>query len=126
VSDRRSIDIDGLSHLTEIPVASRVGPLLASSVIAPFNPGTREVPEAVADQVANIFRHVGKMLEAAGGSFDDVAKMDFWVPSPELRDSVEAEWVAYFPNARSRPARHTHVSSGKNVTASFIAWIGDN
>ncbi len=126
MSDRRSIDIAGLSHLTEIPVASRVGPLLASSVIAPFNPGTREVPEAVADQVSNIFRHVGKMLEAAGGSFDDVAKMDFWVPSPELRDSVEAEWVTYFPDARSRPARHTHVAPGKNVTASFIAWIGDN
>ena len=45
MSARKSIHIDGLSHLTAIPVATRIGPLLISSVIAPFDPGTRQVPE---------------------------------------------------------------------------------
>src|SRR5882672_4381492 len=57
MSARKSVHIDGLSHLTGIPVATRIGPLLMSSVIAPFNPGTRQVPEGYAAQYANVFRH---------------------------------------------------------------------
>ena len=57
VTKRRSIEIEGLSHLASIPVATRIGPLLVSSVIGSFNPGTRDIPETTADQVANIYTH---------------------------------------------------------------------
>ena len=120
---RRSIHIEGLSHLTQIPVASQVGPLLTSSVISPFNPGTRDVPATTAEQVENIFTHVGAMLEAAGGGWGDVAKMDFWAPSAEMRAEIDPIWARYFPDAESRPARHTHIGDGKAISASFIAYI---
>lgn len=121
---RRSISIDGLSHLTAIPVATRIGPLLVSSVIAPFNPGARVVPDTVAEQYANIFRHVGEMLRAAGGDWRHVAKMEFWTP-PVERDALDPFWIEKFPDEASRPARHTHVGEGKVVTATFIAYIED-
>lgn len=121
---RRSISIDGLSHLTAIPVATRIGPLLVSSVIAPFNPGARVVPDTVAEQYANIFRHVGEMLRAAGGDWCHVAKMEFWTP-PVERDALDPFWIEKFPDEASRPARHTHVGEGKVVTATFIAYIED-
>jgi len=126
MSSRKSIHIDGLSHLTGIPVATRIGPLLISSVIAPFNPGTRQVPDGYAAQYANIFRHVGEMLKAAGGDWRDVAKMEFWAPVPEARDACEATWNEKFPDANSRPARHTHITpDAKAVSASFIAYLSD-
>lgn len=126
MSARKSIHIDGLSHLTAIPVATRIGPLLISSVIAPFNPGTRQVPGGYPAQYANIFRHVGKMLKAAGGDWRHVAKMEFWAPAPEARDACEAPWNEKFPDANSRPARHTHIAAdAKAVSASFIAYIQD-
>ncbi|MCP5180450.1 MAG: RidA family protein [Pseudomonadales bacterium] len=125
MAQRRSISIDGLSHLTAIPVASRIGPLLVSSVIAPFNPGTREVPETVEQQIANIFRHVDLMLTEAGGNWSHVAKMEFWGPEGSLRQALDVPWVEKFPDAASRPARHTHVGTAKTVSASFIAYLGE-
>lgn len=122
MSSRRSISIDGLSHLTAIPVATRIGPLLVSSVVAPFNPGTRDVPETVDEQYANLFRHVGLMLEEAGGDWSHVAKMEFWTPSVD-KGGLDPHWIAKFPDEASRPSRHTHVGEGSVARASFIAYI---
>ena len=123
MSDRKSISIDGLSHLTAIPVASRQGPLLTSSVIAPFNPGTRDIPAAWEDQYANIFRHVGLMLKAADAGWAHIAKMEFWVPEADARGALEPFWLEHFPDAKSRPARHTHTGWGTAISASFMAFI---
>ena len=124
MSSRRSIEIEGLSHKTAIPAASRIGPLLVSSVITPFNPGTRDAPESIEDQYKNIFRHVGLMLEAAGGDWSHVAKMEFWTPTAD-KGVLDPIWVEKFPDPASRPARHTHVGQGDSARASFIAYIED-
>jgi len=123
VAERRSIHIDGLSHLTAIPVASRIGPLVMSSVIAPFDPGTRTIPDTVEAQLANIFTHVGAMLEAAGATWDDVVKMNFWMADPAQRALVDDPWVAHFPDEASRPARHTHATTATFVSADFTAYV---
>ena len=124
VTKRRSVEIEGLSHLASIPVATRIGPLLISSVIGSFNPGTREIPESTADQVANIYAHTAKILAAAGATWDDVAKMEFWAPSNSVRAEIDAIWVQHFPDADARPARHIHIE-GTVVTASMIAYLAD-
>ena len=124
MSSRRSIEIEGLSHKTAIPAASRIGPLLVSSVITPFNPGTRDAPESIEGQYKNIFRHVGLMLEAAGGDWSHVAKMEFWTPTAD-KGVLDPIWVEKFPDPASRPARHTHVGQGDSARASFIAYIED-
>jgi enamine deaminase RidA (YjgF/YER057c/UK114 family) len=124
MSERKSIHIEGLSHLTGIPVATRIGPLLVSSVIASFDPGTRNVPAGYPAQYANLFRHVGEMLKTAGGDWRDVAKMEFWVPVAEARDACEAPWNEHFPDPDSMPARHTHVvPEARAVSASFLAYL---
>ena len=123
MANRKSIHIDGLSHLTAIPVASRIGPLLVSSVIAPFDPGTRNVPATLEAQAANIFSHVEKMLTAAGGNWSHVAKMEFWAPSAEARAVIDGPWAQKFPDPESRPARHTHTGQGGAMSASFMAFI---
>lgn len=124
MSSRRSIEIDGLTHLTAIPVASRIGPLLVSSVVAPFNPGTRDVPDTIEEQYANIFRHIGLMLDEAGANWSHIAKMEFWTPTAD-RGILDPFWLEKFPDPESRPARHTHVGQGQSARASFIAFIED-
>ncbi|MEO5901869.1 MAG: Rid family hydrolase [Ilumatobacteraceae bacterium] len=124
MSGRESIAIPGLSHLTAIPVATRIGPLLVSSVIAPFDPGTRHVPDTIDEQIANIFAHVGAMLDAARATWDDVAKMSFWLADPAHRAALDAPWLEHFPDDASRPSRHTHVSKGApTATADFLAYV---
>ncbi|MBV1879814.1 MAG: hypothetical protein KUG79_19380 [Pseudomonadales bacterium] len=122
MSTRQSIDIEGLSHLTAIPVASKIGPLITSSVIAPFNPGTRDVPDTLQAQYANIFQHIDLMLKKAGANWSHIAKMEFWTPTAD-RDALDPLWIEKFPDEQSRPSRHTHVGQGKVATATFIAYI---
>lgn len=124
MAKRRSIEIEGLSHLAAIPVATRVGPLVVSSIIVSFDPGTRDVPETTEAQVANIYTHVGRILDEAGASWEDVAKMDFWVPSDDVRAEVSAGWLQHFPDAASSPARHIHVD-GDVVKATVMAYVTD-
>ena len=124
---RRSIDIEGFQHQNPIPAASRIGPLVVSSITPPFNPGTRDVPDSLDDQIDNLFIHVGRMLDEAGATWDDMAKMTFYVTDPaESRTALNRPWEQFFPDPASRPARHNmQVPGGGRVKISttFIAYV---
>ena len=119
---RRSIEIDTLRHRTPIPVATRIGPLIVSSVINAFEPGTRDLPESAERQAANVFRYVGQILVEAGADWPHVAKMEFWVPDATWRAALDTPWLEVFPDPASRPSRHTHLGGAGSVRASFIAY----
>lgn len=123
---RRSVHAEGYSHQTAIPTGSRVGPLLASSIIVGFDPGTRSMPEAADDQLRNVLRHAGAIIAAGGATWDDVVKMTFHVATGDVRDVVERQWVELFPDADNRPARHTQVVDLPRkvlVQADFLAYV---
>ncbi len=126
MSDRRSIEISTLSHQNPLPVASRIGPLLVSSVISSFNPGTRTVPESIDDQIENLFTHLEAILAAGGATLDDVAKMTFFVSDIAFRESINGPWTKRFPDADHRPARHTQLvaSKGPSISCDFLAYVG--
>lgn len=125
MATRRSIEIEGLRHQTAIPVATRIGPLLVSSIIGSFDPGTRSVPDDPAAQVTNIFRYVQLILDEAGASWEHVAKMEFWAPDADTRAVIDVPWVEHFPDEASRPSRHTHVEPGRPLRATFMAYVAD-
>src|SRR5262249_37169091 len=124
---RRSIAISSFSHANPIPAASRVGPLLVSSIIAPRNPGEDTMPKEIDAQLDNLFHHVGEMLAAAGGNWGDVAKMTFYAADGSAREAINRPWLEHFPDPASRPARHTQVvpGSGRFLTCDFLAYIED-
>jgi 2-iminobutanoate/2-iminopropanoate deaminase len=117
---RRSVDIDGFRHVNPIPGASRVGPLVASSVVAARGGDGAE------EEVAILFRHVGDMLRAAGADWRHVVRMNFYVPDLALRELINGPWLEHFPDADSRPARHTQlVPTASGVTCDFLAYVDD-
>ena len=80
---RRPIEATSVHHVNPIPTASRVGPLLMSSIIPPRNPGADDMPEEPEAQLANLFHHVGEMLEVGGAGWEHIVKMTFFVPDLE-------------------------------------------
>ena len=123
-SARRSIEITSFVHSNPIPSASRIGPLLVSSVIVGRDPGLETVPDDPAAQLENLFHHVGEILAAAGGEWRHVARMTFFVPEGSFRALVNVPWLKRFPDAASRPARHTQVVGGGGpLTCDFWAYI---
>jgi len=127
MAKRQSVNGSRARHENPIPNASRVGNIVMSSVIGGANPGSRELPAALEQQVANVFHHIRHDIEAAGGSVDDIVKVTFWVKDPATqRAALNAEWVKMFPDADARPARHTLTlppDSRAQVQADFTAVI---
>jgi enamine deaminase RidA (YjgF/YER057c/UK114 family) len=105
--ERVSIELPGFEHANPIPVASRIGPFLASGVLTGRDPATRELPDDLDQQCANVFTHIRALLEAAGGTTDDILKMTFHLADPKDRVALNREWLAMFPDPAHRPARHS-------------------
>ena len=124
---RTSIETDSFRHANPIPAASRIGPLLVSSIIGPREPGGDRMPDDVEGQLSNLFHHVGAMLEAAGADWRHVAKMTFYVADIAVRDAINAPWTERFPDPASRPARHTQVlpTAGRFISCDFLAYFDD-
>jgi enamine deaminase RidA (YjgF/YER057c/UK114 family) len=122
---RQSVNFPGFAHQNPIPNASRIGNMMMSSVISGVDPGTRNLPPGLAQQVTNLFTHIRNAIDAAGGTPDDIIKITFWMKEPATgRAALNEEWVKMFPDAASRPARHTlalGAESNALVTCEFVA-----
>jgi 2-iminobutanoate/2-iminopropanoate deaminase len=127
MAKRQSINGDRPRHENPIPNASRVGNIVMSSVIGGSNPGTRDLPASLEQEVANVFGYIRHDVEAAGGSVDDIIKVTFWVQDPATqRAALNVEWVKMFPDPAARPARHTlplPAGSRARVQADFTAVL---
>jgi 2-iminobutanoate/2-iminopropanoate deaminase len=108
---RRSINVEGYSHVNPIPAASRVGNLLMSGVITGRD-ASGGMPASIEEQCANMFHTVVRIVEAAGGTSANIVKMTVWLSDPANREALNQEWIKLFPDSASRPARHTFPLGG--------------
>jgi enamine deaminase RidA (YjgF/YER057c/UK114 family) len=124
---RISVNGERARHENPIPNASRVGGLVMSSIIGGAKPGTRDLPDTLEEQLANLFYYIRHDIEAAGGTVEDICKITFFVKDPvNQRAAINVEWVKMFPDEASRPARHTQPlppNSKALVQADFVAMI---
>ena len=105
---RRSIEVAGLGHGKQpFPLASRVGPLVATSGIHGVDPATGALPGTAEAQVRQAFENLRLILDAAGASPDDVAQVLVTLTDRAHRALVNEHWLALFPDPGSRPARNT-------------------
>jgi len=111
---RQSIDVPGARHVNPIPSASRKGSFLVTGAISGADPDTGKVPPDIEAQCRFMFENVRRVMAAAGGTPDDVVKMNVWITDRGLREILNRHWIAMFPDPHSRPARHT-IASGDLV-----------
>ena len=125
MAKRQSVNFPGFAHGNPIPNASRIGNIMMTSVISGVDPSTRKLPPDLDGQVANLFGHIRSAVEAAGGGPDNILKINFYMKDPATgRAALNGEWVKMFPDANSRPARHTlalGADSNALVTCDFTA-----
>jgi enamine deaminase RidA (YjgF/YER057c/UK114 family) len=50
---------------------------------------------------------VRRIVEAAGGTTENILKISVYVRDKNQREHINKEWLAMFPDPHSRPARHT-------------------
>ena len=123
----RSINVPGASHKAPIPAAARVGPILCTSAVSGKDPVTGELPADIQAQARNTFANLRAVLAAGGASMDNVVKFSVTIKSDAVRDAINAEWNAAFPDPHDRPARHIVVADlqhGMQLQIEVIAVIG--
>ena len=103
---REVIDLEGFTHGNPIPVAVKIGNMVYSGAVA----GTDEQGVTSPDpavQIEQVFKNVRRIIEKAGGTVDDIAKLDVKLRDMSHRPIVNVHWLAMFPDEHDRPARHT-------------------
>lgn len=107
MAERRSIFIPSFKHKNPIPNAAQIGNMVMSGIINGVDPATGEVAEGIDRQCAFMFAHMRSIVETAGGTTGDILKMTVWIRDRSKREALNREWLAMFPDERTRPARHT-------------------
>lgn len=105
-SSARSIHVPGASHNAPIPAGARVGNILCSSAIAGKDAATGQLPPDAATQARLAFANLRTLLNAGGATLADVVKLSITIRDNAVREAINAEWQACFPDPDDRPARH--------------------
>lgn len=126
---RTSINVHGAKHTNPIPNACRIGNLIVSGGISGGDPKTGELPAALEAQAANMFQNLRDIVEKAGATTDDIIKLTVFLKDASDRKALNVEWLKMFPDAESRPARHTQVLTGavnsnSLILCDFMAVVG--
>ena len=129
IEKRRSIDVAGAKHVNPIPSASRRGPFVVTGAISGADPQSGQVPADLDAQCRLMFENVRRVMDAAGGSPEDIVKMTVWITDRGLRPILNKHWVEMFPEPQSRPARHTLTSTDlappMQIQCDLLAVLGE-
>ena len=126
---RVSIHIPGFRHKNPIPNAARIGNLLMSGIINGVDPATGEVAEGLEAQCRFMFVHMRSIVEAAGGTTEDILKITVWMRDRSRREALNREWLAMFPDEAARPARHSlqaELEGRLEIQCDFVAVLSES
>jgi 2-iminobutanoate/2-iminopropanoate deaminase len=106
-----SINPEGLpAHKNPIPAAAVHKGILISSVISGKSVFTGSYSKNKVEQVSLVFEYIKKIVIEAGGTVQDIIKMDLYFSDKSDRSIVNPEWVKMFPDPNKRPARHAQIA----------------
>jgi enamine deaminase RidA (YjgF/YER057c/UK114 family) len=110
MATRKTLTIQGIDYsangIHPIPMGARLGNLVVSSILTGTDPDTRELPPDVEGQARILFRNIRALMEDAGGTVNNIARVSFFVQSKrDHRPPIDEEWTKMFPEGGYRPAR---------------------
>lgn len=93
-------------HRNPIPTCVTIGNLILPSVIGGQDPQAPEPSQDPEKQVRQAFINMKNIIEAAGGTTDNIGKVIVYLKDFRHREFVNREWLTMFPDENNRPARH--------------------
>ena len=130
MAKRQILTVPGIPHhQNPIPQGVKIGNMVYSSAISGTDADTGELPEDAAAQALNTFRNIKLLMDEAGGTTDDIAKMAVSLRNEEARKFINDAWVEMFPDEDNRPARHTQsaqINPRYHVQIEIIAVLDDD
>lgn len=107
MAKREVIDFPGMpKHRQPISTCIKIGNMVFTSAINGSDAATETIPNEPEKQIALAFQNMKKIIEAAGGSLDNIAKVTVFMKDLQHRDLVNKEWLKLFSDEKNRPCRH--------------------
>ncbi len=127
MAKRQILAIPGVPHhQNPIPHGVKIGNMVFSSAISGADSETGELPEDPKAQVWNTFKNIRLLLEVAGGTTADIAKMSVSLRDNASRQFLNDAWCDMFPDEDDRPARHTQnaeINPRYHIQIEFTAML---
>lgn len=106
-----SIHVSGLTHGNNpIPTASRRNNYVMTSAILGLDRVTGTIAEAPEEQCRLVFENLGAILLECGLDWSHILKLTFYVDPTMSKQVINDQWLRFFSNIATRPARHIIVS----------------
>lgn len=122
---RRSLTVAGISHgANPIPSGVRLGNMVFSGGISGQDPATGTIPPDVEKQAELAFQNLARLMQAAGGSTDDIGHVTVFLKDLNHREHINREWLKMFPDDDDRPTRHTLKADLQGSTLLQLQIIG--
>jgi len=120
--------IIGGAGLEGLPLSEAVlaGGFLFLSGLVGFGSDGRIVPGGIAAETDAIFAHVQRLLALAGGTLQDVVKVNAYLSNAAEFEAFNAAYRAYFREAPpARISMSVQLTIDARVELDLIAFIGD-
>ena len=104
---REPLEIPGLSHKDPLPMGTRMGPFVFSSVIAPEDPKDGKLVAGPLAQIDRCFENMKLMMRSAGGNDGGINHAWVFMKDFAYQPAMVERWVKDFPTFGDRPARKT-------------------
>lgn len=113
-------------HPQPFPAAVKIGNMVFTAGISGDDPETHSVPDDIDGQCKNAFKNMRTIIETAGGTTGNIAKVTVYMKDRNDRDVFNKYWLETFPNEDDRPVRHTlanDLGGNRRVQMEFIAVL---
>ena len=103
---RRTLQIPNVAHTNPIPMGVRIGDMLFSSRVLPFDPATGRPADGPERQTEALFRNVRALLDAGEMKPENIVQGRFFLADPDYWPLAEQEWSNLVGAAPALPALH--------------------
>jgi enamine deaminase RidA (YjgF/YER057c/UK114 family) len=119
------VEVFGRDWQNPIPLGWRIGNIVSAQGITGVNPETGALAPSLEGQAEQALATLREIVERAGGSVDNVARVTAFVASPEDRNAFYGPWEECY--AEPRPACKvlpTQLPPGHRVHLDLLAVLG--
>ena len=123
----RIVQVFASDPTSPIPEALRVNDTVYAHALTPRDPSTGLAPEGLASQMSQALQNMQAVLERAGASLDNVARVTGYTTRVEERETLYEPWDALFPDPNDRPAFKVlgaQLPPGALVQLDMLALVG--
>jgi 2-iminobutanoate/2-iminopropanoate deaminase len=124
---RVPLEIPGLSHKDPLPMGSKMGNLVFSSVIAPEDPKDGKLVAGALPQIDRCFENMKLLMKAAGGSDSDINHVWVFMKDFAFQPAMVERWVNDYPAFGNRPARKTlpyDLAGDSQIQVQLTGYLG--